>query len=115
MAKVNIQEARVSVACDLYLAGRTEDGEDYHAESYYVVVERLDGHRLAHFKTFPGCIRHEDQDCGYVGFQDVREEAKADADNLVAAIEDVGSINDDHWAEVDPAYGSAYYCIMNGF
>ena len=116
MAKIVInEENRVYVDCAIFSMGADEFGTDYTAESYFVVVERLDGHRLAHFHDFVGCIRHEDHEAGYVGFEDIREEAKAKADDLVDSILAVGSINDDHWSEFRPAYGSAYYCIMNGF
>jgi len=109
------EEDTVSVVCDLYLAGHTEDFQEYHAECYYIVIQRLDGHRISHFMVFDGAIRHEDADCGYVGFQDVRKEAKAKADDLVARIMQAGVVDLDHWRECEPAYGSAYYCICNGF
>ena len=38
--------SHVAVASDLYKAGVTEDGEDFLAEVYYVVVEVADGSRF---------------------------------------------------------------------
>ena len=122
MAKrIITEEDRVYVDCDFYSAGMTEDGQDFVAESYYVVVQRLDGHRLAHSKTFLGCEAgvidddHEGQYNGLPYFADVRKEAKEAADNLVARIMEARVIDTDHWVEAEPSYGSAYYCICNGF
>ena len=114
MAKINITEARVEVVCDLYLAGKDEFGHDYNAECYSIVITRLDGHRMAHDITWYGCETGTTED-GFTGFGDVRKEAKANADALVTRIEEAGIVDDAHWAEIDPAYGSDYYCEVYNF
>ncbi len=113
MKRTITKDDRVYVECDLYLAGLTEDGEEYQAESYYVVIERLDGHRSAHNTCFNGCIRHENVDNGFIGFQDIRKEAKKQANILVSRIIDRGEIETDRWIEITPSYGSDYYCVCN--
>ncbi len=122
MAKrIITEEDSVYVDCDFYNAGMTEDGEDFVAESYFVVVQRLDGHRLAHAKVFLGCeagIIDDDDEGQFNGlpyFGDVRKEAKEAADNLVARIMEVGTIDTDHWFVAEPSYGAEAYCSKYGF
>ncbi len=112
MAKINISKAIVSVECDLYVAGKDEFGNDYTAESYYVVVNRPDGHRMAHNMSWDGCETGVTED-GFTGFGDIRKEAKAHADKLADRIEEVGVIDDDNWMEIAPSYGSDYYCEVH--
>ena len=97
------------VASDLYLAGKTEDGRDFHAELYYVVAEDADGNRWRHETSFRGAdpVRHDD---GFWQFGDVRASAQAAAERLVLAIQRKGGAIDlAHWREMRPAYGSAAY------
>lgn len=115
MAIALTKDYRVYVACDLVSMGVDEFGTPYDAESYYVVVERADGKRLAHHYDFCGCVRHEDHEAGYVGFEDVRKDAKAQADILADRIIDAGYINEDHWFEMEASYGSEYYCNLHNF
>lgn len=97
------------VVSDLYLAGRTEDGEDFTAEVYYVVAEDERGNRWAHVSRFAGAEASRDED-GYWHFADVREASVAEANRLCARIEAAGSpLNFDHWFGMSPAYGSAAY------
>lgn len=121
MPKLNINDADVMVVTDLYLAGKTEDGEDYNAECYYVVVERRDGKRLAHSTVWNGCETGDTPSCPEEGdaggdayFADIRKEAKAEAETLALRVEEVGVIDDAHWVELEPSYGSEYYCKVNG-
>lgn len=97
------------VTSELYVAGRTDDGEDYTAERYLVAVEFDNGMRYVHGHTFPGCVRHVDPEDGGQFFEDVREAAEADANKLVARINAHGSICLDHWHEFNPVYGSKAY------
>lgn len=109
-------EDKVYVRKDLYLAGNTEEGHPFEAEGFYVVVERLDGHRIAHNFFFEGAKWEEQYDPEYGDIStwaDIREEAQAKAEEVVRNILAYGKLNLDHWVEIDPAYGSAYYCICN--
>lgn len=100
-----------AVVSDLYLAGRTEDGLDYTAEVYFVQAEDAQGNRWNHRARFVGCkVHHDDEGFGYVHFEDIRDDAKAQADRLLARIHAArGAINLAHWDEARPAYGSAAY------
>lgn len=111
---MNIENWIVAVHTDLYHAGTTEDGEAYHAECYCVIAERKDGKRLAHFRTFEGCVVHHSEN-GEIGFEDVRKEAFADACKLSMRVEVYRVINLNYWHEVSPVYGSEYYCKVNRF
>ena len=105
---------RVYVHADLYEAGRTEDGTPYTADVYYIVVESKDGKRLAHTKRWWTADKETSPD-GFDFFGDLRKEMKAAAEAVVERIKEVGSINFDHWEEIQPAYGSDYYCQVHGF
>lgn len=119
MANICIKGWRVEVVCDLYNAGITEDGEEFHAEAYYIQAVRKDGHTLSHFKTWEGCERveieggHNEPD-GFF-FADVRKEVLEEANALLSLIEDAGCIDDDHWGVSEPSYGSEAYCKKYGF
>jgi hypothetical protein len=106
-----------AVCSDLYVAGRTEDGEDYTAEVYFVVAEDARGNRWRHHASFPGAGTPEYDEEGFGPyFADVRESAKAEADKLLARIVAAGGrIDLAHWSEDRPAYGSAAYQAYGAF
>ena len=99
-----------TVGSDLYQAGRTEDGQFYIAEVYFVEMENEAGRRFRHIATFNGV---EVSVCDYSGetyFLDCREEATAKADRLAArvnaALKAGKGVDMALWDQVDPAYGS---------
>jgi hypothetical protein len=102
----------VEVGSDLYVAGRSDDGTDYTAEVYLVIVEFADGQRWAHSRTFPGCNVEQDEE-GYSHFGDIRVAAEADASRLAdrvrAALTAGRVLNDAHWNDYYPVYGSRPY------
>ena len=100
-------EYQVEVGSTLYQAGRTEDGDAYIAECYFVAIEFSNGQRFQHQVTFPGAEYSEDE-FGF-GFIDIREVAKNKAECLANSVRKSGSINYDYWEEVDPSYGSKAY------
>lgn len=112
-AKMNIIETFVT--SDLYVAGRTEDGEDYTAEVYLVVVGFADGTRWAHKHTFPGCKVEEYDDGEQWGtcFNDIRASAKMEADHLCFRVEQAvkagKALDDSCWYDYYPEYGSSAY------
>lgn len=105
----------VSVVSELYVAGTTEDGQEYHAERYLVQVEYADGTRLVHNNYFNGCRYEFVNDEGYYGplFHDIRPEAKVQAGRLAervkAALDAGQDINPIHWQATYPVYGSEAY------
>ena len=107
------------IGSDLYVAGRDEDGREFHAELFYLVAEDNSGNRWAHASTFPGCMVEDwnDEDGGSGrAFNDIRPQAQADAQALLARIQAAGGqINLDHWREMRPAYGSAAYIDYGQF
>lgn len=111
---MDIRDCLVNIHTDLFKAGITEDGDEYSAECYYIVVERADGKRLAHPSIFKGCESGYDDEGG-VFFIDKRKEAFKLAETLLHRIDCFGSINESLWNETEPAYGSPYFCQVKGF
>ena len=103
---------QVAAVSDLFDAGRTNDGERFAAEVYYVGVENGAGRRWASYDRFYGARRVVDDE-GWVGFDDLREEASAAAEALASAtrrvLESGGKLSVEDWYQVDPAYGSKAY------
>lgn len=109
-------EDKVFVRSILYPAGITEEGHDFEAEGFQIVVERLDGHRIVNGHLFEGAVWVDDFDPEYGDtsyWGDIREEAKAKAEDVIQDILATGVLNLEHWMEADPRYGSSYYCICN--
>ena len=108
---MNIQADRVFVMSELYNAGPDEGnlGLPFEAERYFVCAETEDGHRFAHNARFAGAERWEDPE-GYTGFSDIRKEAEAKAEALCVkiqkALKEGRSLNEAHWDEIFPVYGS---------
>jgi hypothetical protein len=100
----------VAVADELYCAGQTEDGLDFVAVVYRVMLEAADGRRWVHPVAYPGAERFTGED-GDV-FEDVREAAKAAADRFVARVAARGSVDLSCWQEARAAYGSDAYDVF---
>lgn len=105
----------VGVCSDLYIAGRTEDGEDYTAEVYLVCVEFADGSVYAHKERFKGCrvdTWADDYDCG-TAFIDIREEQEAKATTLALRVRLClargGKLDPQFWTFHRTVYGSTAY------
>ena len=103
---------QVAAVSDLFDAGRTNDGERFAAEVYYVVIENGAGRRWASYDRFRGARRVVDEE-GWVGFDDLREEASAAAEALASAtrrvLESGGKLSYEDFHQIDPAYGSRAY------
>lgn len=110
---MDLKDWTVEVKVDLYHAGITEDGEQFHAEMYYVAIQRKDGKRLAHHRMFKGCnaFYHD----GQAFFEDIRQEALTAAERLAVRVEVAGKIDSAYWNEISPEYGSEYFCKLGGF
>ena len=104
---------RIAVISDLYKAGVTEDGQDFVADRFYVMVEAPNGQRWVHGASFDSTKQEFDDEDGFPYFPDFRIEAKekaeALADKVRAYVTAKGLLDLDHWHEVDPAYGSDAY------
>jgi hypothetical protein len=100
-------------ASDLYQAGFSCDGHPYIAEKYYVLIEDAAGRRFRHEKSFFGVEVIECEETGEVGFADIRQEAKAIAEDLAAKVNAALAagkpLTAACWFEVDPAYASDEY------
>lgn len=96
---------------DLVELGRDEDGSVVVGRSFYVVAEDELGHRWAHSHSFLDHVRAVDEDG--LRYWARRDGADAEADRLLGRIEAAVAagrrLDAAHWAEVDPAYGSAAY------
>jgi hypothetical protein len=106
----------VRVEGDLYVAGKDEEGRDFIAENYMVVVEYANGEVYRHKQVWLGC-RVEKADCEYDGpfllFHDIRAESEASANRLCARVQDHlkngGNLREEHWSFRRTAYGSQAY------
>ena len=99
----NHSERTLYIHSDLYVAGITEDGEDYTAEIYCVIAEFKNGEKFAYPESFLGCTAGYAPDFGPT-FEDVREEAKAKCQAIIDSNPPI-----DDWHEISPAYGSQAY------
>lgn len=66
------------IISELYVAGMTEDGEDYIAERFALMSNSF-GRDYQVSPFFHGCEVEHDNETGMVFFHDVREKAKARA------------------------------------
>ena len=102
------------VDSDVYSAGRTEDGEIFTAERYFVSVSNEYGLRFRHNVFFNGAERQvASEEHNWIHFADVREEAKARAQRLAdrvnLALENRYVLDSACWIEDAPVYGSDAY------
>ena len=98
-----------AVGSDLYNAGYTEDGTSFIAERYFISATDDNGNRWVHRAQFNGCNVEVDDE-GMNRFFDIRTEAGARCERLLARIEAAGgAVNLDHWEEARPEYGSVAY------
>lgn len=95
------------VSSSLYVAGLTEDGEEFIAERFFVAAEFDNGMRFAHNHDFDGC-KVETHDEGKA-FIDIREEAEAAANALRDRVNAAGKMHGEYWHEMEPGYGSPAY------
>ena len=101
------------VASDMYNAGYKCDGHPFIAEQYYVIIENAAGRRFRHTTTFNGTQEVVCPESGESYFSDLRQEASAKAERLVArvnaALQAGQFLAPTFWEEIDPAYGSDEY------
>lgn len=109
MNSMSIKDKRVTVAKSFYIAGVTEDGLDYEAECYNVVITAKDGSRWSHDKTWYTAEPTEDN---INGFTDTRETSFGNAQAFANVVEKVGIIGMEYWKSIEPVYGSESYVII---
>jgi hypothetical protein len=100
-------------ASDMYNAGYSCDGRPFIAEQFYVVIENEAGRRFRHTAIFNGTQEVVCPESGDSYFPDLRQEASAKAERLVArvnaALQSGQFLAPTFWEEIDPAYGSDEY------
>ena len=104
----------VEMVSDLYEAGRTDDGQPFIAERYFAQLEDANGRRWRHRVAANGAINLGHDENGEGPFYgDNRQDAQAKIGKLVARVvahlAAGGSVDFDHWYEIDPAFGSEEY------
>lgn len=105
----------VDVCSDLYVAGRTDDGEEYTAEVYLVCAEFENGEVYAHVERFKGCkVEQVDtEDDSFTAFIDIREEQKAKAERLALRVRQCVAtgrkLDPQFWTFHRTVYGSRAY------
>lgn len=102
------------VCDDLVDLGRDEDGSVIVGRSFYVVAEDAAGRRYAHAHSFlDHAERYDAEEGGRYWARRWNNEAQDAVAALLARIEAHvaagGALNEAHWDEVDPGYGSAAY------
>jgi hypothetical protein len=100
-------------ASDMYNAGYSCDGRPFIAEQYYVIIENAAGRRFRHTAIFKGTQEVVCPESGDSYFPDLRQEASAKVERLVArvnaALQSGQFLAPTFWEEIDPAYGSDEY------
>lgn len=108
---------QISVISDLHNFGITEDGQQFIAERFMVMIETDSGKRWVHEHHFDGTKPVFEEEIGANHFPDLREEARAEAAKLVGRIEmhlsKGGEIDLAKWREQDPRYGSDAYLELD--
>jgi hypothetical protein len=103
-------------ASDMYNAGYSCDGHPFIAEQFYVVIENEAGRRFRHTAIFNGTQEVVCSESGDSYFPDLRQEASAKAERLVArvnaALQSGQFLSPTFWEEIDPAYGSDEYAYQ---
>jgi hypothetical protein len=103
-------------ASDMYNAGYSCDGRPFIAEQYYVIIENAAGRRFRHTAIFNGTQEVVCPESGESYFPDLRQEASAKAERLVArvnaALQSGQFLSPTFWEEIDPAYGSDEYAYQ---
>jgi hypothetical protein len=103
-------------ASDMYNAGYSCDGHPFIAEQYYVIIENAAGRRFRHTAIFNGTQEVVCPESGDSYFSDLRQEASAKAERLVARVNAVLQsgqfLSPTFWEEIDPVYGSDEYAYQ---
>lgn len=101
---------------DFYIAGQFE-GDNIIGSKYYVVAQAEDGSQWAHNRSFLSLRQVYDSDWGDYVFMHEKQQAVAAIEKLSLRIQQHlqagGSIDMQHWYEIDPAYGSEAYQEMD--
>lgn len=106
---MKVSDLTFGVTSDVYEAGRTEDGQSYTAELYYVMAEDGSGNRWGHIAHFRGCIVICDSE-GIARFEDIRANARSRATTLLNKIvAGGGKLDMMRWNIIRPVYGSSAY------
>ena len=106
---MNVKDCQVYFASDLKDYGRTDDGQQFIGEVFFVGVENDRGDRWRLDRMFDGVRVEYDDESGCNYFLDTRPWARAICERLVAAIVRKGEIDLAHWVQSAPAYGSRAY------
>ena len=112
--KIDISKWTIEITSDLFNAGMSEDGEYYTAEMYFITATRKDGKCLAHNQRYHSA-RAVDNGDGCMFFVDNRKEILPIVEALCSRIKASGVIDDTYWTEIEPSYGSEYYCKVHNF
>ena len=103
----------LEIASDLDQAGRSDDGQPFLAECYYILATDERGNRWRWYDTFHGArLEYDEEGCSH--FADTREQAKAEVSVLLARMHAHGvhlrtAPGKIGWEPTRPAYGSPAY------
>jgi hypothetical protein len=103
-----LDNLEVGVTSYLHQFGHTDDGVPFIGEVYHLLAEDADGNRWSHSAKFPGVGVLTDE-FGQQYFSDIRDQATARAEALLARVIARGTIDLYYWEMSRPAYGSKAY------
>lgn len=97
-----------SIGEQFHKFGTTSDGCDFIGSRYYIVATGDRGERLRHFTDFVDTKVHQNDEDGYTVFEFVPE-ARTKAEQLLNKIQERGTITEEFWDWMQPAYLSDAY------
>lgn len=104
---------------DLYQAGYGEDGEPAIGSLFYLMFETPDGRRFSHdyaVRDLELIAVTDDEGNSYSGWHripNVTRRLEALQDQVERHLKAGGKLDDNHWHEGDPAYGSTAYQTLD--
>lgn len=92
---------QITIKSDIVILGIV-DGNEYHAETYYLQLERKDGSRFNHTVRFDTA---EYINGSEPRFADIHESAVICVEGLLKKVRSRGWLNGDYWVETESRYG----------
>ncbi len=99
---------QVSVITELFAVPSFDFPEPEHYERFVIQIQTAKGRRFRHYVSFPAVVpaHHEDGERFYRRDEAAQDRAQALADRVKAHLRKGGKLNQEHWGEGAPAYGS---------
>jgi hypothetical protein len=106
--KTSTKNLNIAIVSDLYSAGFTVDGDEFIAETFYILAEDSLGNRWR-LGGWNGAEKDVCEETGETFFVNIKDEAEKKAQRLLDRIQNAGEVDLENWSESRPAYGSVAY------